>query len=162
MGGVSLPGGGGKRALDFELNLVPFIDLLSCCISFLLITAAWTQLSRIETTQKPDPPGAAAQPDQKRNRIEIQVDEAGFKLLGPDDITFTPIGRDGTKYAYKALETKLRTFRARYPAIITVFVIGADKVPYKEIVQTMDLCVQVGLKTITLRSVDPSVPGAGG
>ena len=32
-------GKGGKKALDAALNLVPFIDLLSCCISFLLITA---------------------------------------------------------------------------------------------------------------------------
>ena len=27
-------GKGGKKPLDAELNLVPFIDLLSCCISF--------------------------------------------------------------------------------------------------------------------------------
>ena len=34
----------GKRALDAALNLVPFIDLLSCCIAFLLITAAASAL----------------------------------------------------------------------------------------------------------------------
>ena len=30
------------KPLDAAINLVPFIDLLSCCISFLLITAVWT------------------------------------------------------------------------------------------------------------------------
>ena len=42
--GVSLPGGGGGgrgRNQNAELNLVPFIDLLSACITFLLATAVW-------------------------------------------------------------------------------------------------------------------------
>ena len=41
-------GKGGKKALDAELNLVPFIDLLSCCIAFLLITAVWTQIAGLQ------------------------------------------------------------------------------------------------------------------
>lgn len=40
---------GGRRSLNAAINLVPFIDLLSFCISFLLITAVWTQM--------PDPNG---------------------------------------------------------------------------------------------------------
>ncbi len=46
MGGTALPEGGGKRhrqSLDATINVVPAIDLLSCCISFLLFTAVWTQ-----------------------------------------------------------------------------------------------------------------------
>ena len=47
-GGMMVPGGkGGRKPLDAQLNLVPFIDLLSCCISFLLITAVWVTNSRI-------------------------------------------------------------------------------------------------------------------
>ena len=53
----------GKKSLDSELNLVPFIDLLSCLISFLLITAVWTQISAIRVAQSgglqdssPEPP----------------------------------------------------------------------------------------------------------
>ena len=45
-------GKGGKKPLDAAINLVPFIDLLSCCISFLLITAVWTQLARMDVQQK--------------------------------------------------------------------------------------------------------------
>ena len=48
-GAAPTPSGhGGKKALDAELNLVPFIDLLSCCISFLLITAVWTQIAGLQ------------------------------------------------------------------------------------------------------------------
>ena len=50
-GGGPAPESGkkGKKALDATLNLVPFIDLLSCCISFLLITAVWTQIAGSES-----------------------------------------------------------------------------------------------------------------
>jgi len=44
------PTRGRRRALDATVNLVPFIDLLSCCLAFLLITAAWSQLARIEAS----------------------------------------------------------------------------------------------------------------
>ena len=38
----------GKTSSVVELNLVPFIDLMSVCIIFLLITAVWTQVSMIQ------------------------------------------------------------------------------------------------------------------
>src|SRR5919201_5854052 len=56
-------GKGGKKPLDASINLVPFIDLLSCCISFLLITAVWTQLARMNVTQKGQ--GAAGSEQEK-------------------------------------------------------------------------------------------------
>ena len=57
------PGKGGKKPLDASSNLLPFIDLLSCCISFLLITAVWTQLARMDVSQKGQ--GAAGSTDEK-------------------------------------------------------------------------------------------------
>ena len=70
MGVSGLPQGGGGhgRSFNADLNLVPFIDLLSTCITFLLATAVWTQTSSmlvdqqisnappVETTEEPTPP----------------------------------------------------------------------------------------------------------
>ena len=44
-------GHGGKKTVDQEIPLVPFIDLLLCCVMFLLVTAVWNQLARIEANQ---------------------------------------------------------------------------------------------------------------
>ena len=51
--GISLPGAGGGRTknLAADLNLVPFIDLLSVCITFLMVTAVWTQISTMPLDQ---------------------------------------------------------------------------------------------------------------
>ena len=57
MAGVDVGGGKGKRrSLDSEINMIPFIDLLMVTISFLLITAVWTHMSRLDATARvPDP-----------------------------------------------------------------------------------------------------------
>ena len=44
-------GNSGKRTLVTDVNLIPFIDLLSVCICFLLITAVWVQLGVLEIKQ---------------------------------------------------------------------------------------------------------------
>ncbi len=50
----------GRRSVDHGLPLVPFIDFMVCLIAFLMVTAVWTQLSRIEATGKV--PGAELGP----------------------------------------------------------------------------------------------------
>jgi biopolymer transport protein ExbD len=69
MGGVDVGGGGkGKRkSLDSEINMIPMIDLLMVTISFLLITAVWTHMARINAdAQVPGPP----RPDVEQEKIE--------------------------------------------------------------------------------------------
>jgi biopolymer transport protein ExbD len=49
-GGLETEGGGTRRNLNQEINMVPMIDLLVCCISFLLITAVWSHMARIDSS----------------------------------------------------------------------------------------------------------------
>lgn len=162
MGGAAPEGGGGKRALDFELNLVPFIDLLSCCISFLLITAAWSTLARIETNQKVDPPGASKPNNSQRTRVDIQIDAGGFKLMVPGDEIPISIPRIGADYDWKKLEVRLRAVREANAAIRQSVVAGMDMIPYKEIIKAMDICSTVGLVDMSLGSAEPINSGPGG
>jgi biopolymer transport protein ExbD len=61
MAGVSIEQGRGlRRALDSEINMIPMIDLLMVTISFLLITAVWTHMSRLEA--RANVPGADTPP----------------------------------------------------------------------------------------------------
>src|SRR5262250_3133162 len=68
MGGIDVGGGGGKRkALDSDINMIPMIDLLMVTISFLLITAVWTHMARINAdAQVPGPP----RPDVEQDKVE--------------------------------------------------------------------------------------------
>ncbi|CAN0275939.1 unnamed protein product, partial [Chrysoparadoxa australica] len=42
---------GQKKELDAQLYLTPFIDLLSTCVCFLLITAVWIEIGTVEVKQ---------------------------------------------------------------------------------------------------------------
>jgi len=69
MGGVDVGGGGGgkRKSLDSDINMIPMIDLLMVTISFLLITAVWTHMSRINAdAQVPGPP----RPDVEQEKVE--------------------------------------------------------------------------------------------
>jgi biopolymer transport protein ExbD len=87
MGGVDVGGGGkGKRkALDSEINMIPMIDLLMVTISFLLITAVWTHMARINAdAQVPGPPRPDVEQEktepEKQLNIEMR-DEDQFVLV---------------------------------------------------------------------------------
>src|SRR5947209_6753707 len=90
---------GGKKALDAEINLVPFIDLLSCCIAFLLITAVWSQVATLDVQTGGGEPGeiAAAEPPT----LFIGVRDFELRLPGRQTITVDPA----------ALAATLRTHR---------------------------------------------------
>ncbi len=69
MGGVSTDSGGkgGRRSLDSEINMIPMIDLLMVTISFLLITAVWSHMARLNAdAQVPGPP----RPDTEVTKVE--------------------------------------------------------------------------------------------
>lgn len=40
----------GRRGLNHELPLVPFIDFLLCIVAFLLVTAVWSRLSVVDAS----------------------------------------------------------------------------------------------------------------
>src|SRR4051812_36277445 len=75
----------GTRTTNMDLNLVPFIDLMSVLISFLLITAVWTQVSMIQigsslygkksyTQPNPEPPPLAS------IVLKVEVKGSGYTL----------------------------------------------------------------------------------
>jgi biopolymer transport protein ExbD len=81
MAGIDVGGGGkGKRALDSDINMIPMIDLLMVTISFLLITAVWTSMARINAdAQVPGPP----RPDEEVNKTEPEK-QLHIEMRGQD------------------------------------------------------------------------------
>src|SRR5256885_17002055 len=87
MGGVDVGGGGsgGRRKTDSEINMIPMIDLLMVTISFLLITAVWTHMSRINAdAQVPGPP----RPDVEQTNQEPDK-QLHVEMRQPDHFTLT-------------------------------------------------------------------------
>ncbi len=141
---------GKKKALDAELNLVPFIDLLSCCISFLLITAVWTQIAGLQVASSGGPP------DQQKQETTIDVKllltEKGYSLtMAGAQIDIPKVnGKDGPAFDRKTLDEKLKTLKASLPDQSAITVQPEDAVAYSDLVETVDTCMGEQLKNVTV------------
>jgi biopolymer transport protein ExbD len=71
-----------RRPVDSEVNLIPMIDLFVCCIAFLLITAVWTQMSRVDATAQVPGKDEVAEPAVPDRSLHVAVaDEEKFSLV---------------------------------------------------------------------------------
>ncbi|HEY8079582.1 MAG TPA: biopolymer transporter ExbD [Labilithrix sp.] len=160
MAGVNVEGAkGGRKALDTEINMIPMIDLLMVTISFLLITAVWVHMSRIEgNAQVPGPStappceGSECKPDA---RLHVETkDPSKFVLVwkqGATVVRSADVPRDAVKGAkgsvvFPALASRIgdewRSAGAHRDANDRAFdhavVHAANDMPYKEIIAVMD------------------------
>jgi biopolymer transport protein ExbD len=73
----------GRRETNRELALVPFIDFLLCLVAFLLVTAVWTQMSRLPADATQGKPACCATPE-KPKALHLSVEDARFVLSWRD------------------------------------------------------------------------------
>jgi biopolymer transport protein ExbD len=160
-GGAMPEQGGGKRkkkALDANINVVPAIDLLSCCIAFLLYTAVWTQVSRLQVQQlgtgAPDP---AQEQLQKALAVTLAVGERGISLsVGDASYDIPALGRSAEGVVLQDLKTlgnRLKAVKGEFPDQGSIIVTAEDTVPYGDLVHVIDACMGAGLMQVSVSGV---------
>ena len=139
-------GKGGKKALDAELNLVPFIDLLSCCISFLLITAVWTQIAGLQVASSGGPPD----PQAKESTVDLRLSlgDKGYQLTVAGANIDIP--KVNGAFDRKGLGEKLKTLKTSLPDQTAITVQPEDSVAYADLVETVDTAMGEHLRNVTV------------
>jgi len=151
---VSIDGGSGdrKKPLHAELNLVPYIDLLTCMVAFLLITAVWTQLARLKVDQHGQGPIDTLDATDK-TKIAVVVHDDGFNLIvGTDQ---KPLPRKAGALDYATLAVELAAVKRAHPDRTDAQVISADNVAFDSIVRTMDATMSAGFADLALLDAVP-------
>jgi biopolymer transport protein ExbD len=151
MAGINVGAGhGGKKPVDSEIPLIPFIDLLLCCVMFLLVTAVWNQLARIDANQRQ--PGAQAPddpPPEDKIRLILQVRSAGFVLASTAGERIE-IPKTQAGYDMAALRARLQERKRSEPDRQDLVVAPEDGVRYEDVVASMDLVVGEGFPDMAL------------
>ena len=150
---VDTGGKGGKKSVNADLNLVPYIDLLTCMVSFLLITAVWSQLARLEAHQKGQGQAGEDTPPEKQLKLVVVVNDEGFNVVADQDQQ--PIPKKGTEYDFEKLGTELKKLKDAHPDKGDVQVASEDQIKFEVLVRTMDTA-------LTARFPDISLIDAGG
>lgn len=152
MAGISTGGGGGgKKSVDHEIPLIPFIDLLICCVMFLLVTAVWNKLARLEINQQQPSSQAPldAPPDPDQIKLFLQIKNTGFVLAATDG-TNIPVEKNGSDFDFEGLREKLRERRQQEPNRRDLIVAPEDGVMYSDVVAAMDIVVGEGYENMSL------------
>jgi biopolymer transport protein ExbD len=151
---VSIDGGRGDRrkSLNAELNLVPYIDLLTCMVAFLLATAVWTQLARLKVDQHGQGEQIEGAIDETL-KVAVVVHDDGFNLIVGRDQKPLPLKAGELDYA--ALGGELAAVKASHPDLRDAQVISADGVVFDKIVRTMDATMTAGFSNLALLDAVP-------
>ena len=141
--GVSVDEGKGRgRGMNFELNLVPFIDLLSVNIVFLIATAVWTQIFTMQVDQAisdPNSPPPPPEPNPPPPPMTVHIRADGLSAGRKDEDRKNYPKIDDTKYDWSAVGIDLATDRATYPEENLVIIRTDDKVEYEHMIAALDL-----------------------
>ncbi|HMN66938.1 MAG TPA: biopolymer transporter ExbD [Bdellovibrionales bacterium] len=133
---------GRKKNMNFELNLVPFIDVLSTCICFLLVTAVFINLGSMQVSQAV---GSAKQKQEEKPKgsvtasfggggeIRFQVkDVPGMK--GGSTVTINGVGG---KLDFDRTEQWIQSFAGQYADVKTVLIMPNPYSKYDDLIQLM-------------------------
>lgn len=150
MGGVSTPGGDG--GLNVELNLVPFIDLLSSLVLFLLLGAVWVQIASMQAAVEGKNAVRSVASDEPPKRVDVRVTKRGYELQWPAKATKVPTSLGLTKEGTHDRAALLQIITAAFAEqkINAGGVSGTDDVGYGDIVVTIDALKESGLKSVAM------------
>lgn len=147
----------GKKSVNVELNIVPFIDLMSCLTAFLLVTAVWVNIAQINIQPK----------GKSRDTTTVQQDDENVTLsvlLQADRIwvglsrvnEFQEIPKRGDQPDWEKFETTLKEHKASaFFADRTDIEVAAEsttgaEVKYQDIIHAMDVALKVGFIDVGL------------
>jgi biopolymer transport protein ExbD len=145
--------GGGGRQVNVEPNLVPFIDLMSVCIIFLLVTAVWTQVSMIELGASvygkkvgEDTPAA----EKASIEVVVQVTKKGYVVK--EGRNAFSIRLKESEYDKQSLYDQLRIIKKRNPELNMASISLEDDLKYNEMVEGMDVMLNAGFPEVSVRT----------
>jgi len=148
---ASVGGGGGKRDVNFELNLVPFIDLMSVMITFLLITAVWSQVAMIKLGSSiygKSNPDIDPTPPPTSIAFRLDVKEMGYRILiGLQKIEIPKLNNE---YDRKELFARIKQIKSANPDKVDCVITVEEALKYEYLIEGMDLLLRGGFPAVSV------------
>ncbi len=129
-----------------EINLVPYLDIVTNLILFLMISVMYILplgvISIVPPVNKNDG-GAAAQQDQKKEEknllLILSVTRDGFIFIGNLEITGErEVPKKNGQYDFEKLAQVAANIKTQYPDNRTVFLTAEPDIRYEMLINVMD------------------------
>jgi len=147
-----------------ELNIVPYLDVVVNLVMFMLLSMTGLITLGVLNVSAPRIGGEpAAAENQPRLLLTVAIGRQGFTVAGaggvlggdapaPDAARPPTIPlRDG-KYDYAALSEQMKKIKEQFPNETAVILSADPEVVYDVLIQTMDACREVSVRTANGKS----------
>jgi biopolymer transport protein ExbD len=139
--------GNDRRGDDFEINVIPLIDVLLTLLMFFVLTSTFIQHSRLQVTL---PQASTQDRDMNAAALTVMVDRDGRFFVGSDEVMGEGIEALKQTIARNAGDDRERQVTIRADAMT----------PNQNVVTAMDALGQLGFTRLSIATT-PSKPGAG-
>jgi biopolymer transport protein ExbD len=142
-----------KNSVNVDVNIIPFIDLMSCLTAFLLVAAVWVNIAQLQNhpqgKARDVPPCLATDDcDPPTVSVLLEGDDIWVGVSRVDD--FQRIPKNDKGYDWSKLEDILRTHR-QSPQLAERDVVelaaastNEHPIDYQSLVAAMDIAVKAG------------------
>ena len=129
--------GNDRSGDDFEINVIPLIDVLLTLLMFFVLTSTFVQHSRMQVTL---PSASASERDANSAALTIMVDREGHFFVGSDQVPGTDVAALKQSIARVAGDDRERSVTIRADA----------KSSHQSVVIAMDALGQLGFKRLSI------------
>jgi len=142
-GGGLLGGKRGRKGFVTNVNLVPFIDLFSTLIIFLLSTAVWDQLAVIQMNLGAQDKATVEAPKEQLKKVtsnvKITISDSYLEVFDEGKTEKVERPKDSKDaFDYTLVERFLDGIRQKYPEKKDMLIFATDASSYKDLVGVLD------------------------
>ena len=145
-----------KKDFDYQLDLTPFISLLSVCICFLLLTVAWFQVGALSVKQVM---GAGVGEEKQEDKLTVWVymkseNKIEVRLKkGNKAVSQKIIGSLKDTFDFKQFTKYVTGLKSQKAELKEAFIFPQKKAAYEDIVKIMDGIRQAGIFSMGLSPI---------
>lgn len=147
---------GKNKDFDYQLDLTPFISLLSVCICFLLLTVAWFQIGALSIKQVM---GASSESEQSEDNLTLWIYMRAQNKIetrikkGDKAISQKIIASIEDSFDFQAFKKYLIQLKKEKNSLNEAFIFPEGKAVYEDIVKVMDGVRRVGIFNLGLSPI---------
>ncbi|WP_347359694.1 biopolymer transporter ExbD [Bdellovibrio sp.] len=142
-----------KKELNFEINILPILDILSVLICFLLLTAVFVQIGTLDTKQAIGDNSTAGAKNPPSLWVTMAADggvQLSLRDLPQAKVLESRITKSTKGVNWDALEGKLKALRDQYPDLKTSVVRPEANTSYGDVIRVMDHLKQSAFEGVGL------------
>lgn len=129
------------KDLNFEINILPILDILSVLICFLLLTAVWLQIGTLDTRQAIGDNAIESQTNPPSLWVTMESDgsiQLSMRDLPKLQTHEVPVARAAKGVNWVGFEQKLQALKLKFPELKTVIVRPKAQTSYGDVIKVMD------------------------